>query len=284
MKNFRNYRRREKEKHLLGEEVLYEEKTLLRHNRISALKVFIIITACMIALALLLVFVRMLFRVESITVEGNDKYSRDDIISVCGIETGDLMFSFPSSRVKQQITESLPFVEKVDIKREYPATVHITVTEYDSRFMICQRNKYILISHDMKVLKVADSNIWGDDAILLEVPKIARAIEGIKLEFADLGNAEYITDFILAMDELDIEQKIDKAELTDIFSIKMVCDGRYFISFGKYGKYDEVSIQMRSLAKVMSSDIVRNAPVAAIDVSDPKQTSVIPYDRVEDMD
>ena len=283
MKHFRNYRRREKEKNLLGEDVLYEEKTLLRHNRISVLKVFIIILACMLAMLLLFVFARLLFRVESITVDGNDKYSADEILAVCGIEQGDLMFSFPSSKVKRQITESLPYVEKVELKREYPSTVHITLTEYDDRFMICQRDKYILISHDMKVLEVASENEWGEDVILVEIPPVSRAIEGMKLEFADIENTEYITDFILALDLLDIEQKIDRVELTDIFAVRMVCEDRYVISFGKYGKYESVSIQMRSLSKVMSSDLVKTAAAALIDVSDPKQTSVIPYDSAEDM-
>ena len=145
------------------------------------------------------------------------------------------MFSFPSSRVEQQIAESLPFIENVEIRREYPSTVHISITEYDSRFMVSQMDKYVLISNDLKVLSVADSNVWGDDVILLELPVIARAIEGKSVEFAELESTEYITDFISAMEELVIEQKIDRVELTDIFSIKMVCEGRYIISCGKYG-------------------------------------------------
>lgn len=283
MKNFRNYRRREKEKHILGEDVLYEEKTLLRHNRISALRIFIILMACLLALLVLYFCVKLIFRVESITVEGNLMYSVEDVIAECGIEQGDLIFSFPSSRVKKLLSEALPFVESVEIKREYPSTVHITLTEYESRFMVCQHDKYILISPDLKVLKVADSNIWGDAVITLGIPEISRALEGSKLEFADLKDASYITGFITAMDELSLAQKIDIVELSDIFSVKMICEGRYTVSFGKYSGYDTLCIQMRSLSKVMSSDTVVNSPAASIDVSDPKQTSVIPYDSAEDL-
>ena len=85
------------------------------------------------------------------------------------------------------------------------------------------------------------------------------------------------------MDELGIEQKIDIVELGDIFSVKMICEGRYTVLFGKYSNYDTLCIQMRSLSKVMASETVKNAPAASIDVSDPKQTSVIPYDSAEDM-
>lgn len=282
MKYNGNYRKREREKHIIGEDALYEERTLLRHNRISALRVFIVLIGLAIALTLLFITARALFKVESITVEGAEKYTAEEIADGCGVSIGEFMFSFPASRIKEHIISNYPYVESVNVKRVYPSDLIITVAEYKNSYVVCQLDKYVLFGHDLKVLEVADSNIWGEDKICFELPRFSRALTGRIIEFADDVRTDYITGFIDALDVVDIEQSIDKITLIDYFNIKMSCEQRIFISLGKYNE-KEIRLKFQTLNAIMKSDRVKNAAAVTVDITELKQQSVIPYDRVEDM-
>ncbi len=261
-----------------GEDMLYEEKTVLRHRRTSTLKVLGIGLGLIIAFLLLFFAARVLFRVHTVTVEGCNRYSCEQIADGCGITEGDFMFSFATSEIKKRIGESFPYVATVEVKRKYPSLVNITVTEYEPEYICEQMGKYIVFSADLKVLEVSDTNMWENSAVLFELPTVARALEGKSIEFLDTERTEYISDFILALSNIASEHKINTAKMTDIFNIEMKCDGKYRISFGKY---TDIELKMKTLAIVMSSETVRSSVAASIDVSDPKQPRVIPYDRVE---
>ena len=282
MKYNGNYRRREKEKHILGEDVLYEEKTLRRHNRISALRIFIIFLGLAIAFMLLFFAAKALFKVETISVEGAEQYRAEQIAEDCGISLGEFMFSFPASRIKEHILLNFPFVESVKVERIYPSSLIITVSEYKNSYVCCQFDKYVLFGEDLKVLEVADSNIWGEDMIIMELPRVQRALIGRPLEFADDVRTDYIVGIIDALEAVKIEQSIDKITLTDYFNIKMSCEERIFISLGKYNE-KEIKLKMQTLNEIMKSERVVNAAAVSIDITELKQQSIIPYDRVEDM-
>ena len=282
MKYNGNYRRREKEKHIIGEDVLYEEKTLLRHNRISALRIFIIYIGLAIAVSLLFFAVRALFKVETVRVEGTEKYTAEEIAENCGVSVGDFMFSFPASRIKEHIIFNFPYVESVNVERVYPSELIITVSEYKSSYVMSQFDKYVLFGGDLKVIEIADSDIWGDDKIHLELPTVRRALLGCKLEFSDDVRTDYITGFIDALGSVNIEQSIDKVTLTDYFNIKMSCEERILVSFGKYNE-SEIKLKMQTLNEIMKSERVKNAAAVSVDITELKQQSIIPYDRVEDM-
>ncbi len=282
MKYNGNYRKREKEKQIMGEDVLYEEQTLLRHNRISALRVFIILVGLAIAFVLLFFSARALFKVETVSVEGNEIYTAEQLTGNCGISIGEFMFSFPASKIEEHIVTSFPYVRSAEVSRTYPSTVNIRVTEYRTSYVITQLEKYILIAPDLKVLEVADENIWGEEKIMLELPRVVRALKGSYVEFTLDERTEHITGVIEALELVDIEQKVVSVSLDDYFSIKMNCEDRFFVSFGKYSE-GEMKLKMQTLNQIMKSERVKNAAAASVDITDLKQQSIIPYDRVEDI-
>lgn len=262
----------------LHENELYEEKTVLRHKNHSLLRVFLMTVGFLIAMLLLYVGARFFFKVESIAVDGNTRYSEDEIINCIDVEYGDFMFSFPSSLLKEAIKQKLPYIDEVEIDRQYPSTLHITVSEYQSEYVCIQNNKYIVFSDELKALEVSDCNKWGEDSIIVEMPKVSRAIEGERIEFFDVEKTEYISGFLNNLSEFKKIVKIDKIFLSDYFNIKMLCYGKYMVSFGKC---DAIDVKLHTLEKVIVSKTVTESASASIDVSDPKEPRVIPYDRAD---
>ena len=274
MKYDNRYKRQLRE----GDDILYEEKGLLRQRRISILKVIGISAGFVIAILLLYFAARLLFRLENISVEGNLYYTSDQVIAQLDVDPGDFQFSYSCSEIQDKLLKSLPYIEKATVKRDYPKGLSVSITEYEAKYLFNQKNKYIVVTDDLKVLEVSDENKWQDRATLLELPTVSRAIEGDTLEFLSLNKTDYISGFLKSLDEFKKEIKIDKIILSDYFNIKMLCDQKYSISFGKY---DSIGVKLRTLNKVMDSEVVSGSVAASIDMSDPKEPRVIPYDRVD---
>ena len=60
------------------------------------------------------------FRVEEITVEGEGRYTADEIIAASGVEQGDDLFLIDRAGTAQKIYTALPYVESVSIHRSLP--------------------------------------------------------------------------------------------------------------------------------------------------------------------
>lgn len=120
-----------------------------RQGRFSFLyKILVFVAICgAIAVALAL-----FFKVDKVTVTGNSRYSADKIVEAAGIQTGDNMFFLNKYKASEQITTALPYVETVQIRRQLPDTLVVTVTECTAPAAVQQDGKLWLLSGDGKIV------------------------------------------------------------------------------------------------------------------------------------
>ena len=86
---------------------------------------FVFTIVSFVAVAVLL---SPLFEIRQIEIIGNNTISANDILGQAQLETGQNMLAFNASTVRAQINQ-LPFVQRVDVVREFPDKVIITVAE-----------------------------------------------------------------------------------------------------------------------------------------------------------
>lgn len=72
------------------------------------------------------------FRVEHVTVTGNQRYTREEIVAASGIEMGDNLYSLNKIRIDQNIRKTLPYIGDLTINRALPSTIVITVAEWEA--------------------------------------------------------------------------------------------------------------------------------------------------------
>ena len=72
------------------------------------------------------------FRVEQVTVSGNQRYTQEEIIAASGIQLGDNLYSLNKVRIDQNLRTTLPYIGELTINRSLPSTVVITVTEWEA--------------------------------------------------------------------------------------------------------------------------------------------------------
>ena len=89
---------------------------------------FKLLCAAAVVLALT-VGATVFFRVETVVVTGNSRYTQEEVVAASGIEVGDNLYAMNKFHVQQQIREQLPYVSEVSIQRGLPSTILIQVTE-----------------------------------------------------------------------------------------------------------------------------------------------------------
>ena len=97
-----------------------------RRGRFSGLYklLSVLIVAAAVAVACV-----VFFRVNSIEVTGNVRYTAAEVIEASGIRMGDNLVALPRSRISASIRAQLPYVESVAIRKVLPDGVVLKVKE-----------------------------------------------------------------------------------------------------------------------------------------------------------
>ena len=87
------------------------------------------VLSVLLAAAAVIVACVVFFRVNTIEVVGNVRYTAEEIIEASGIKMGDNLITLAGGRVSAAIRAQLPYVEGVTLQRAYPDGLVIRVTE-----------------------------------------------------------------------------------------------------------------------------------------------------------
>ena len=122
-----------------------------RRGRFRGLYKFLSIL--LIAAAVVLACV-VFFRVNSVEVTGNVRYTAAEVIAASGIEMGDNLVVLPRSRVSAAICANLPYVESVSVKKALPDGVVLVVTERVAAASVESAEGRWLVSAQGKLLEL----------------------------------------------------------------------------------------------------------------------------------
>ena len=97
----------------------------------------------------------MFFRIDTIVVEGNERYTEEQIIEAAGVQKEQNLVLMNKYNVKQAIFDQLPYVETVVVNRRYPDTLILTVTECRASAALPGSGATWLMSDEGKLLERA---------------------------------------------------------------------------------------------------------------------------------
>lgn len=112
-------------------DVVYTQPGPFNRNR------FLLRLATVVAAVLALIFgISIFFKVETVTVSGNEKYTPWEVREASGIKDGDNLLGLNGARITSNIISGLPYVDKVRIGIKLPDTVKIEIVELDVVYAI----------------------------------------------------------------------------------------------------------------------------------------------------
>ena len=69
------------------------------------------------------------FRVNQVIVNGNSRYTAEEIVEASSVHTGDNLFLVNKPKTARALMRKLPYVENVSVVRRLPDTLELRVTE-----------------------------------------------------------------------------------------------------------------------------------------------------------
>lgn len=130
------------------------KKEKRKRRAITFLKAVIIITV--LIGALLALMLSPLFKIEKIEIQGTNKVSNTEVLSLSEIKEGENIFLINKNSVINKLKQN-PYIENVKIKKSLPGTVTLEVTERQAKYCLKYSDKYIYINNQGYILEIADT-------------------------------------------------------------------------------------------------------------------------------
>ena len=179
----------------------------------------------------LIVALLLFFNINKISVTGDSVYSSEEVIRVSEIQIGDNLIFLSKNRINKLVTEKLPYVGSVKLKRRLPAHLEIQVTKTDAVFGIAQDGFYALLDRDGKVLETNVEYI-GTDKTLLNAGKVVSAVVGEKIVLENENTFPRIKEVYETCENVGLTD-ITEINITELHNIKVVYQGRITLELGK---------------------------------------------------
>ena len=163
-----------------------------------------------------------IFNITKIVVDGENKITKDTIISLSGIEEGNNIFKVSINKAINNIKEN-PYINKAEIKRILPGTVQIVVKERTVAYQIKVIDSYVYIDYQGYILEESTKN---DDVPI---------VEGLSTEQETLLNGKRVIN--KDIENLRIMQKImnvaKSEEIAKNISKIKIENGEYILELSK---------------------------------------------------
>ncbi|MDD4075981.1 MAG: FtsQ-type POTRA domain-containing protein, partial [Eubacteriales bacterium] len=144
----------------LAQELLSPEEQAAERKRTKARARGL--AACCLAL-LLIAFVAFLwfaFRVENITVEGNEQMQAEAVIEKSGVKKGVHMLAL-RTRAAEESLRMDPYIATAEVRRQYPNAVLISIRERKEAAVIVGMNSVAIIDGDGYVLSIGERESYA---------------------------------------------------------------------------------------------------------------------------
>ncbi len=223
-----------------------------RRGRFSGLYRFFAVVAVVAAvIAACVIF----FRVNEVTVQGNSRYTAEEVVEASGVEIGDNLVALSKSKIASTIRMKLPYVESVSIRRRLPDTVELTVRERVAVASVESSSGRWLISSQGKILEEAGAH----DVVKIIGLKAQAPYAGgtIQVSEEDRNTLDHVIALLSALENQDMLGQAEVLDCTPSTYITLTWD-IYTIKFPRGGDYPYL---LRFLQSALESEnMPKNEP------------------------
>lgn len=195
-----------------------------------------------------IVMMTIFFKVNTISVEGAEKYSAEEITTALDISKGDNLYLWNKMKVQEHLLEKLPYLESVRIRRHLPDALVLTVTECRAAAAVkAEDGSYYYISSTGKILEQNTSD--GGLAVVT-------GLEGAQLQVGqeiapqtDAAVSAYL-DIMQALSEQEMTDDLQFINLQELTDVRIGYGGRFDLRIGAVDS--DLSYRIRFAQTVIS--------------------------------
>ena len=196
-----------------------------RRGRLTVLlRFFSFVLICAAIVTALILF----FRVETVEITGNQRYTTEEVVEVTGIQEGDNLFLLNKYAIADQITGQLPYVQSVRFWRELPDTIVIEITECQAVAAVVQSEEAWLVSQGGKLLERVPAE-QASGYLQITGVTLLLPTEGSTMELPEDGNIseEQLLSLLTVLSERNMLAEASQIDCSDEEALVMRYAGRF---------------------------------------------------------
>ena len=173
-------------------------------------KLLTLVVVCAAAVLALTLF----FKVESVEVTGNSRYSAQEIQDACGVQLGDNLYLLSKPDMVQRLHQRLPYIDEVRITRQLPNTLCVQVTEFSTVYAVEQEGTVWLLTSGGKIVETAAER--GDVPLIDGCELLAPSLSGDVSFALELQNRqESLFALLTALESAELTEGVRAIHLGD---------------------------------------------------------------------
>ena len=217
------------------------------------------------AVAFVILANTVLFKCATIEVAGVEKYTAEQIVEHSGLQLGENLLHINVSAARDNIVNSLAYIDDAQVKKSFPTKISISVTEAEKQYCIVENGVTAAISRKGKILEHCEA---GDLPI----------VKGFEAESTDVGKwlvskSEGKTD--IPGDIFDMADKtglkdITEVDVTDKFSVKVKIEDRVILNLGPA---EDIERKFRVAVEIIENQLAKDEYVTIL-LTNPEKVPV----------
>lgn len=112
------------------------------------------------------------FQIETITVEGTQRYSAEQIAQYGGVQIGDNLFRINLDQIEEQAVEGCTTLDSIQVRRSLPNTLVFICQEAEAKYGIVGGDQIYILSSAGRIIDVTQRLDNYPDLVLLSGPDI----------------------------------------------------------------------------------------------------------------
>ena len=223
-------------------------------------KLLSVLVICGAIIAALTLF----FRVDTVVVTGQQRYTEQQVREAAGVETGDNLYLLNKNTVANNIVTALPYIEHIRINRKLPDTLLIEVKECGTALAVIQDGYAWYVSPGGKIVEQREAGAATDCGIIsgctLLAPSVGTRI-ALATEYASQQSS--LLDLLAALESAGMLDEVDGIRLDDPACIAMDYAGRFTVEM-LYG--DDYAYKLKALNAALDSGKIQDNMTGTFDM------------------
>lgn len=206
------------------------QKNLKHYRKKRRLRLLYQVLSFVLIVAAIVTGSVLFFQVEDIQVSGSTKYSNEQILSIADVNKNANLLILPAGAISQRITESLPYVNKVKLKRSFPTTLSIVIEECVPLAAVQADGAWFILDANGKILEQTEESIASSyiqlSGLTLTEPKVG---EIAKVPDEISHRLMGLCGILSALQEKAVFSNVSWIDLTSDTEIEMGYLGRFTV-------------------------------------------------------
>ena len=200
-------------------------------------KLLSMIVICAAIVAAMILF----FRVEAVSISGQERYKDSEIRSAAAVELGENLYMLNKHEIAGRIVEELPYIETVRINRKLPSTLMIEVQECGEPLAVMDSDgeNAWLMSVNGKIVDRKNAALAMEYAAVTGVELLSPSIgTRVALPVEETERQESLLALLQALESHGMLADTDGVRMESYDSIYVDYAGRFTVKLGYGADYD----------------------------------------------